>query len=175
MQVFTGAYIKRYTLPAPIIYIKLNCSKSFYRRVGIYIFLFAVAFYCLAFHPAFAILSTYCIFVYFVFVYLPNGIQYIYFLISYLIGIKRYRWFHSYHAQQLKYMILHHIAQGTALLIVATTVFYTYGFGSGYLHMVYIIIIPYMVPAMHWQSAMPECFELFLYQGNGQCGKSGLR
>src|SRR3954469_21841951 len=106
MQEFTGTYIERHILPAPVVYIELNCSKGLYRRIGIYILLFTIAIYLLTFHPSFAVLTTYGILVCFVFVDLPDGIQHIYLFISYLVGIKRYRRLHSHHAQQLEYVIL---------------------------------------------------------------------
>src|SRR5262245_37401397 len=40
-------------------------------------------------------------------------------------------------------MILHHVAQCTALLVVTTTALDTYCFCNCYLHMVYIIAVPY--------------------------------
>jgi len=52
MKSFSGADIKRYILPAPVIDIKFNGGKCFNGRLGVYIFFFAVGFYLLALQPA---------------------------------------------------------------------------------------------------------------------------
>ncbi len=62
MHQFAGTHVKRYALPAPVIYVKLDGGICF--RIGnrVYPFFFAVACYLLAFHPAGAILASHGVF-----------------------------------------------------------------------------------------------------------------
>src|SRR5579871_4005636 len=56
---FTGAQIKRDSLPAPVIQKKFYCRKSFNVRIFMDIRFIAIGFYLFPFYPALAVLPPY--------------------------------------------------------------------------------------------------------------------
>ena len=66
----------------------------------------------------------------------------VHFLVPDLIGIERNHRFHGHQTEQLHQVILHHVAQGSGLVVIAAAMLDAYRFGHGDGHIVHITPVP---------------------------------
>ena len=72
----------------------------------------------------------------------PQGMEHIHFLVANLIGIERDHRFHGHETEELHQVILHHVAQGSRVVVIAAAMPDAHLFGHGDGHVVHVTPVP---------------------------------
>ena len=96
----------------------------------------------LALHPAGAVLAAHGVREDIILGDGPDGMQHVGLLVADLVGLEGHHRLHRHHAHELQQVVLHHVAQGAGLLVIAAAMLDADLLRDGDLHVVDVAPVP---------------------------------